>query len=53
MARFPAFQESITKLTGWGVRMIFGDQVPLFPPGTGGEHRDKFPWHLAIEALRK
>jgi phosphopantothenoylcysteine decarboxylase len=52
MARFPAFQESIAKLKGWGVRMIFGDQVPLFPPGEGGEHKARFPWHLALEALR-
>jgi phosphopantothenoylcysteine decarboxylase len=52
MARFPAFQESIAKLTRWGVRMIFGDQVPLFAPGQGGEHKDQFPWHLALEALK-
>jgi len=51
MARFPAFQESIAKLKGWGVRMIYGDQVPLFPPGMGGDHRHEFPWHLALEAL--
>jgi hypothetical protein len=53
MARFPAFQESIAKLTAWGVRMIFGDEVQLFPPGVGEGHRDEFPWHLAIEALAR
>jgi hypothetical protein len=52
MARFPAFQESIAKLKGWGVHMIYGgDLLPLFPPGTGGRHRHEFPWHLALEAL--
>lgn len=51
MARFPAFQESIQKLSGWGVRMIYGEQVKLFPPKAGTENRESFPWHLALEAL--
>ena len=53
MARFPAFQESVAKLRGWGVHMIYGEQVPLFPPGKGGEHKDQFPWHLALETITR
>jgi phosphopantothenoylcysteine synthetase/decarboxylase len=53
MARFPAFQENIAKLSDWGIRMIYGDEVKLFPPGMGAERRHEFPWHLAIEALAR
>lgn len=52
MARHPAFQEGLTRLKSWGVRVIYGDQmVRLNPPRTGEEHRHDFPWHLALEAL--
>jgi len=49
----PAFIESIDKLRSWGVRVLFGPDVyPLHEPGTGSQHLDIFPWHLALEALK-
>jgi phosphopantothenoylcysteine synthetase/decarboxylase len=53
MARHPAFTESIARLRGWGVTVLYGDDVvELHPPGTGEEHVHLFPWALAIDALR-
>lgn len=53
MAAHPAFPQSIDRLRGWGVSVLFGeDVVPLHPPGTGERHLDRFPWKLGIEALR-
>lgn len=53
MAAHPAFRESMDRLRGWGVTVLFGDEVmPLHPPGTGERFRDRFPWHLGIDALR-
>jgi len=52
MATHPAFREAIDRLRGWGVTVLFGgDVVALHPPGTGDEHIDEFPWHLALSAL--
>jgi phosphopantothenoylcysteine synthetase/decarboxylase len=52
MASHPAFAESIAKLRGWGVRVLFGDEVvKLHAPGTGEATAEKFPWHLALAAL--
>lgn len=52
MARHPAFGENLNRLSGWGVRVIYGDDVvKLHPPGAGEPHRGDFPWHLALEAL--
>jgi phosphopantothenoylcysteine synthetase/decarboxylase len=52
MGSHPAFREGIERLRGWGVTVLFGDDVlPLHPPGTGEQHRASFPWHLALDAL--
>lgn len=54
MARHPAFQESLRKLAGWGINVLFGDDVMVLPtPGTGDAYRDKFPWHRAADELDK
>lgn len=53
MARHPAFQENITRLRGWGIAVLYGeDVVRLLPPGQGERATDGFPWHLALAALR-
>lgn len=53
MAAHPAFQESIVRLRGWGVTVLFGDDVvPPYPPGTGERLLDQFPWQPALAALR-
>jgi phosphopantothenoylcysteine synthetase/decarboxylase len=52
MAAHPAFGESIARLRSWGVTLLYGDDVmKLHRPGTGQNHRETFPWHLAVEAL--
>jgi phosphopantothenoylcysteine synthetase/decarboxylase len=53
MATHPAFQESLARLRSWDVTVLFGDDVlPLHPPGTGERHLDRFPWRMALDALR-
>jgi phosphopantothenoylcysteine synthetase/decarboxylase len=53
MARHPAFLESITRLRGWGIAVLYGqDVVPLVPAGQGEAAVDGFPWQLALDALR-
>lgn len=53
MAAHPAFRESVQRLRDWDVTVLFGEQVvPLHPPGTGERYLDRFPWALAVEALR-
>jgi len=53
MANHPAFQEHITRLRGWGIAVLYGDDVvKLAPPGEGERAVDGFPWHLALAALR-
>jgi phosphopantothenoylcysteine synthetase/decarboxylase len=54
MAIHPAFLESIGRLRGWGVTVLFGDNViRLHAPGTTERHIDEFPWHLTLDALRE
>ncbi len=54
MATHPAFLDSIRRLRGWGVAVLFGeDVVPLHPPGTVENHVGDFPWQLAFDALRE
>lgn len=54
MARHPAFQASLRTLAGWGITVLFGDDVMALPaPGTGDAYRDKFPWHRAVDELAK
>jgi phosphopantothenoylcysteine synthetase/decarboxylase len=51
-AAHPAFEENIAKLRSWGVRVLYGPDVyPLHAPGTGGEHLDRFPWDMTLQAL--
>jgi phosphopantothenoylcysteine synthetase/decarboxylase len=53
-AAHPAFGENLAKLRSWGVRVLYGDDVfPLPDPGTGGNHVERFPWDLALGALRE
>ncbi|MBB5869891.1 phosphopantothenoylcysteine synthetase/decarboxylase [Allocatelliglobosispora scoriae] len=54
MAAHPAFGENLAKLRTWGVDVLWGDDImPPFAPTTGDRHLSLFPWHLAIETLRK
>jgi phosphopantothenoylcysteine synthetase/decarboxylase len=54
MAAHPAFLAGVETLRRWGVTVVFGaDVVPPHPPGTGEQHADTFPWHLALAALRR
>ncbi len=53
MAAHPALLENVTRLRGWGIAVLYGqDVVPLVPAGQGEAAVDGFPWHLALEALR-
>jgi hypothetical protein len=53
MGAHPAFHEAVDRLRGWGVIVLFGDDVlPLHPPGTGEQTMDTFPWPLALGVLR-
>jgi phosphopantothenoylcysteine synthetase/decarboxylase len=52
MAAHPAFLESIERLRGWGITVLFGQEtIPLHAPGTVESHLDDFPWQLAMDAL--
>jgi hypothetical protein len=52
MAAHPAFRESLSRLRGWGVRVVYGADVLAMPkPGTAEAHAGTFPWHLALTAL--
>jgi phosphopantothenoylcysteine synthetase/decarboxylase len=54
MAAHPAFLESLARLRGWGIAVLFGeDVVPLHEPGMVENHIDDFPWQLALDALRE
>jgi phosphopantothenoylcysteine synthetase/decarboxylase len=54
MARHPAFPRSIALLREWGVSVLFGEGVlPPFDPGTGESLVDRFPWRLAIDAVKQ
>jgi phosphopantothenoylcysteine synthetase/decarboxylase len=49
---FPAVQDAIRKLTGWGVTVLVGDAVyKQHAPGTGERYIDLFPWRLAWRTL--
>jgi phosphopantothenoylcysteine synthetase/decarboxylase len=54
MARHPAFPRSIALLREWGVTVLYGESVlPRFDPGTGESLVDRFPWQLAIDAVKQ
>jgi hypothetical protein len=49
---FPAVQDAIRKLSGWGVTVLVGDEIyKQHEPGTGEHYIQLFPWHLAWQAL--
>ncbi|MGD0604171.1 MAG: flavoprotein [Streptosporangiaceae bacterium] len=53
-AAHPAFEENISKLRSWGVRVLYGGDVyPLHAPGTGSQHLDIFPWNLTLKTLEQ
>jgi phosphopantothenoylcysteine synthetase/decarboxylase len=52
-AAHPAFGENVERLRSWGVRVLLGPEIyPLHEPGTGCHHLDRYPWAMALEALR-
>ncbi|MEU1982533.1 flavoprotein [Nocardia sp. NPDC019395] len=49
---FPAVQEAMRKLSGWGVTVLAGAGVyPQHEPGMGERYWDLFPWENAWHAL--
>jgi hypothetical protein len=43
------FRRSVAELRREGVRVMLGPGAfEPHPPGTGGEHIDSFPWHIAL-----
>jgi phosphopantothenoylcysteine decarboxylase len=53
MAMHPTLAESLTRLSSWGVDVLFGDHVVrLHPPGTGDRYRDLFPWRQTFDRLQ-
>ncbi|MGW0436375.1 flavoprotein [Micromonospora sp. NPDC003197] len=53
MAGHPAFQAGLARLRAWDVTVLFGDDIlPPHAPGTGEAVLSRFPWHLALDALR-
>jgi phosphopantothenoylcysteine synthetase/decarboxylase len=45
LARHPSFRESVEKLRGWGVRLVFDpESYPLPVPNMGEGSRGLFPW---------
>jgi phosphopantothenoylcysteine synthetase/decarboxylase len=54
MARHPAFARSIADLRAWGVTVLWGNgEIPQFPPGSGESIVDRFPWRLALDAVKE
>ena len=48
------FGRSVAELRAEGVRMLIGPGAfEPYPPGAGDTAADQFPWHLAIEAVRR
>lgn len=52
MAAHPAFAESVARLRGWGVTVLYGEDVyQLSPPGVVDVGGRDVPWDLVLEAL--
>jgi phosphopantothenoylcysteine synthetase/decarboxylase len=52
MAAFPAFGHAIVRLRGWGVTVLYGDDVvPFGPPGGDELFIDRIPWQLTLDSL--
>lgn len=49
MAAHPAFPEAVARLRGWGVAVLWGEDVLRpFKPGTGETYLDEIPWDLVM-----
>jgi phosphopantothenoylcysteine synthetase/decarboxylase len=54
MAGHPAFGEALARLRGWGVSVLWGEDVlPSIRPGEGETYIDAMPWDLALIDVRK
>lgn len=54
LARHPAFQESVTRLRGWGVHLVFDpDRYPLPTPNMGSPAAKLFPWDVLLAHLEE
>jgi len=52
MALHPALHESLAKLRGWGVHVLYGEEVyRLGAPGQTDHFRSQFPWRRALQAV--
>ena len=52
MAAHPAFQESVARLRGWGITVLFGPDVMSLPAADAIEPSlDEIPWHLSLARL--
>ena len=52
MAMHPSMHESLAKLRGWGVHVLYGDDVcRLGGPGETERFRHQFPWRRALQAV--
>lgn len=52
MAIHPAFRESLRRLAGWGVTVLFGEDVLAMPaPGAGARQAPHFPWQRVLAAV--
>ncbi|WP_211207233.1 flavoprotein [Stackebrandtia nassauensis] len=53
-ASHPAVVDSIGRLRGWGVNVLFGDDFfPLHEPGTGTQVQRAFPWGRVREEIAR
>ncbi|GLY97668.1 flavoprotein [Actinoplanes sp. NBRC 103695] len=50
MARHPVLHESLDKLSGWGVHVLYDDRR-LGGPGQIDRFRAQFPWRRALQAV--
>jgi hypothetical protein len=51
MAAHPVFQDSITRLRGWGVTVLYGTEVVSLPSADTDPDLDAIPWYLTLRSL--
>jgi phosphopantothenoylcysteine synthetase/decarboxylase len=52
LAAHPLLDQSVERLRGWGVKVLYGPEVFELPePGGGGQRLTQFPWSLALDAV--
>lgn len=52
MAAHPAFHESVARLRGWGVTVLFGPDVIALPAADAADPGlDQIPWHASLAQL--